>query len=85
MEKIVRKLVYGIAIVGTLYHLYLVLHPYTPFAHLHISVLDLTQVQRATHVFLICSNRLFGEFRANKGQKHRWRPCACPAHGLGPV
>ncbi len=53
MEKIVKKLVYGIAIVGTLYHLYLVIHPYTPFAHLHISVLDLTQVQRATHVFLI--------------------------------
>lgn len=54
MEKIIKKLVYGVAIVGTLYHLYLVVHPYTPFAHLHISILDLTQVQRATHVFLIC-------------------------------
>jgi len=53
MEKIIKRLVYGIAIVGTVYHLYLVAHPYTPFAHYHISVLDLTQVQRATHVFLI--------------------------------
>ena len=53
MEKIIRKLVYGAAIVGTLYHLYLVVHPYTPFSRFHFSVLDLTQVQRATHVFLI--------------------------------
>jgi hypothetical protein len=44
MEKIIKRLVYGIAIVGTVYHLYLVAHPYTPFAHFRISVLDLTQV-----------------------------------------
>lgn len=53
MEKIIKKLVYGVAIVGTLYHIYLVVHPYTPFANFHVSILDLTQVQRATHVFLI--------------------------------
>ena len=53
MEKIIKKLVYGVAIVGTLYHLYLVVHPYLPFSQFHFSVLDLTQVQRATHVFLI--------------------------------
>ena len=54
MEKIIKKLVYGVAILGTLYHLYLVIHPYMPFSHFRSSVLDLTQVQRATHVFLIC-------------------------------
>ena len=54
MEKIIRKLVYGIAIVGTVYHLYLVVNPYTPLSRFHISILDLTQVQRATHVFLVC-------------------------------
>lgn len=53
MEKIVRKLVYGVAIVGTLYHVYLVIHPYMPLSRFHCSILDLTQVQRATHVFLI--------------------------------
>jgi TRAP transporter 4TM/12TM fusion protein len=53
VEKIIKKLVYGIAIVGTLYHLYLVIHPYMPFSQFRFSVLDLTQVQRATHVFLI--------------------------------
>ncbi len=53
MEKIIKKLVYGVAIVGTLYHLYLVIHPYTPFSQFRVSILDLTQVQRATHVFFI--------------------------------
>lgn len=53
MDNVIRKVVAVLAVFGTLYHVYLVLHPYTPFADLHISILDLTQVQRATHVFLI--------------------------------
>ena len=53
MDNLIRKLVYYLAILGTLYHVYLVIHPYTPFAGLHISILDLTQVQRAVHVFLV--------------------------------
>ncbi|MGE5257473.1 MAG: TRAP transporter permease [Hyphomicrobiales bacterium] len=53
MDNLIRKLLYVIAIVGTLYHLYLVIHPYTPFSQWRFSVLDLTQVQRATHVFLV--------------------------------
>ena len=53
MDNLIRKLVYYLAIFGTLYHVYLVIHPYTPFAGLHLSILDLTQVQRATHVFLV--------------------------------
>ena len=53
MDNLIRKLVYYLAILGTLYHVYLVIHPHTPFAGLHISILDLTQVQRATHVFLV--------------------------------
>ncbi|ROQ92018.1 TRAP transporter permease [Desulfosoma caldarium] len=53
MDVLIRRLVHVLAIVATLYHLYLVVHPYTPLSSLHVSLLDLTQVQRATHVFLI--------------------------------
>lgn len=53
MDVLIRRIVRVLAIAGTLYHLYLVVHPYTPLSFLHVSVLDLTQVQRATHVCLI--------------------------------
>ena len=53
MDNMIRKIVFVVAIVGTLYHIYLVVHPYTPLSRYHISILNLTQVQRATHVFLI--------------------------------
>ncbi|MCX5882026.1 MAG: TRAP transporter fused permease subunit [Deltaproteobacteria bacterium] len=53
MDNVIRKLVFYLAIFGTLFHVYLVIHPYTPFAELHLSILDLTQVQRAAHVFLV--------------------------------
>ncbi|HSO66422.1 MAG TPA: TRAP transporter large permease subunit, partial [Desulfatirhabdiaceae bacterium] len=53
MDNLIRKLVFFLAIFGTLYHVYLVVHPYTPFAGLQVSILDLTQVQRAMHVFLV--------------------------------
>ncbi len=53
MDNLIRRCMYGIAIVGTLYHLYLVVHPYLPLSQWRFSILDLTQVQRATHVFLV--------------------------------
>ena len=53
MDAVIRRIVFVLAVAGTLYHIYLVIHPYTPFADLRISILDLTQVQRAMHVFLI--------------------------------
>ncbi len=53
MDVLIRRLVHVLAILGTLYHLYLVVHPHTPLSSLRISILDLTQVQRATHVCLI--------------------------------
>jgi TRAP transporter 4TM/12TM fusion protein len=54
MDNVIKKTAYIVAIVGTLYHIYLVFNPFTPVAGYHISILNLTQVQRATHVFLIC-------------------------------
>ncbi len=53
MDTVMKRLLTVLAVSGTLYHLYIVIHPFTPFADLHISILDLTQVQRAVHVFLI--------------------------------
>jgi TRAP transporter 4TM/12TM fusion protein len=53
MDKVIRKILFNLAVIGTLYHVYLVIHPYIPFWHFRFSILDLTQVQRAAHVFLI--------------------------------
>ena len=53
MDSLVKRIVAVVAIIGTLYHIYIVIHPFTPLAVLRISLLDLTQVQRAVHVFLI--------------------------------
>jgi TRAP transporter 4TM/12TM fusion protein len=71
MDNLIRKLVYFLAIFGTLYHLYLVIHPYTPLAGLHVSILDLTQVQRAMHVFLVA---LLGYLMSFVRQKNRELP-----------
>ena len=48
-----KYLTYAILLVAALYHLYLVVHPFLPWAGSGVSVLELTQVQRATHVFFI--------------------------------
>ncbi len=53
MDNAIRKTVFYLGIIGTLYHLWLVIHPYTPLSNYPISILNLTQVQRATHVFLV--------------------------------
>jgi TRAP transporter 4TM/12TM fusion protein len=62
MDSLVKRLVAVLAIIGTLYHLYIVIHPFTPLATLKISILDLTQVQRAVHVFLIAILGYLGSF-----------------------
>jgi len=48
-----RFLITPILIIASLYSLYLVIHPYTPLSKMSLSILDLTQVQRATHVFFL--------------------------------
>jgi TRAP transporter 4TM/12TM fusion protein len=53
MDKVIRKILFIVAVIGTLYHIYLVIHPYLPFWHFRQAILDLTQVQRAAHVFLV--------------------------------
>lgn len=48
-----RFIITPILVIASLYSLYLVIHPYTPFANMSFSILDLTQLQRATHVFFL--------------------------------
>lgn len=49
-----RKILSALAIAASLYHLYLVFHPYTPLSYeLRAGVLDLTQLVRATHAWFV--------------------------------
>lgn len=52
-SRLNRFIITPILIIASLYSLYLVIHPYTPFSKMSLSILDLTQVQRATHVFFL--------------------------------
>jgi TRAP transporter 4TM/12TM fusion protein len=62
-----RFVITPLLILASLYSLYLVIHPYTPFAKISIPVLDITQVQRATHVFfLLITGYLISSLRAPK-------------------
>jgi len=55
-RNLLEKTLFLIALIGALYHLYLIVHPYTPLSYWYrIGVLDLTQLQRGTHVFFILS------------------------------
>lgn len=53
MMTLLKRFTFGVLVAAALYHLYLVIHPFTPWAGFHTPILDLTQVQRAAHVFLI--------------------------------
>lgn len=50
---LLERVTFGLLLIATLYHLYLVVHPFMPWYGVHIAIFDLTQVQRATHVFLM--------------------------------
>ncbi len=52
-NSFLKKIIFGILLIATLYHIYLVIHPFTPWSSYHISILKLTQVQRAVHVFFL--------------------------------
>jgi len=53
-KNVVERILFLVALIGALYHLYLIVHPYTPLSYWYrIGVLDLTQLQRGTHVFFI--------------------------------
>jgi len=62
-----RFVITPILILASLYSLYLVIHPYTPLSKLSLSILDLTQVQRATHVFFL----LLAGYLLSSRQQHK--------------
>ena len=52
-KNLLKKIIFSILLIATLYHIYLVIHPFTPLSRYHISILKLTQVERAVHVFFL--------------------------------
>ena len=52
-QNILNKIIHSLLFVATIYHLYLVIHPFTPWSSYHISIFSITQVERATHVFFL--------------------------------
>ncbi|MCX5823369.1 MAG: TRAP transporter fused permease subunit [Deltaproteobacteria bacterium] len=51
--RVERMVITPLLIIASLYSIYLVIHPFTPLSKLSIGILDLTQLQRATHVFFL--------------------------------
>jgi len=67
-SKLGRYLITPLLVIASLYSLYLVIHPFTPFSGLSLRILDLTELQRSTHVlfllltgYLISSQRMPGK------------------------
>lgn len=53
MAALLKRITFGVLLIATLYHLYLVIHPFMPWSREEIPLLDLTQVERAAHVLLL--------------------------------
>jgi TRAP transporter 4TM/12TM fusion protein len=52
-ENFLKKVIFTILLIATFYHIYVVIHPFTPLSNYHISIFNLTQVKRAIHVFFL--------------------------------
>ncbi len=52
-NNFLNNIIFGILLTATLYHLYIVIHPFTPLSNYHISIFNLTQVKRSIHVFFL--------------------------------
>lgn len=64
-----RFIITPLLVIASVFSLYLVIHPYTPLAKMSISILDLTQLQRATHVFfLLVTGYLLSSRRSGHGK-----------------
>ena len=50
---LIGRLTQAVLVLGALYSLYLVLHPFTPLARQEIPILDIVQLQRSTHVLFL--------------------------------
>jgi TRAP transporter 4TM/12TM fusion protein len=52
-RTVLKKIIYAILLTATLYHLYIVVHPFTPWSRYHIELLNIIELQRAVHVFFL--------------------------------
>lgn len=52
-RTVLKKIIYTILFIATVYHLYIVIHPFTPWSGHHIELLNIIQLQRASHVFFL--------------------------------
>jgi TRAP transporter 4TM/12TM fusion protein len=52
-RTVLKKTIYAILLTATLYHLYIVVHPFTPWSRYHIELLNIIELQRAVHVFFL--------------------------------
>ena len=52
-DNFLKKIIFSILLTATLYHIYVVIHPFTPLSNYHISIFNLTQIKRAIHVFFL--------------------------------
>ena len=52
-ENFLKKIIFSILLIATFYHIYVVIHPFTPLSNYHISIFNLTQIKRAIHVFFL--------------------------------
>lgn len=69
MGKIVEHITKLTLLVASLFSLYWVIHPHTPFSKLNLLVLDVTQVSRATHVFFLVFAGYLVSFRKPLGTR----------------
>lgn len=69
----IYRLARGVLILGALYSLYLVLHPFTALAKAEIPLLDIIQLQRSVHVlFLLLGGCLLSFFRPMRRTLGSW-------------
>lgn len=63
-DNLGRFVIKPLLVIASIYSLYLVIHPFTPFAGFSLSILDLTELQRSTHVlFLLLTGYLISSQR----------------------
>jgi TRAP transporter 4TM/12TM fusion protein len=52
-RNFLKKIIYTLLFIATIYHLYIVIHPFTPWSRYHIELLNIIELKRATHVFFL--------------------------------
>ena len=69
-NNFLNNIIFGILLTATLYHLYIVIHPFTPLSNYHISIFNLTQVKRSIHVFFLLLAGFLITFGEGKEKQH---------------